>query len=103
LSAGNKLTKPSLRTTSCCNRLFSTSHTSRNCNTTMRMQLQILSLELPSNQAHNQTDTDSSTGRMPMITRSRVIDEERGENQSDFKHQKERPATTPPRTRHPRC
>jgi hypothetical protein len=62
------------------------------------MQLQILPLELPSDQAYNQTDTDSSAGRMPMITKSQVIDEERGENHSGFKHQKERFATTPPRT-----
>jgi hypothetical protein len=64
------------------------------------MQLQILPLELPSDQAYNQTYTDSSAGRMPMITKSQVIDEERGENHSGFKHQKERPATSPPRTRH---
>jgi hypothetical protein len=65
------------------------------------MQLQILPLELPSNKAHNQTDTDSSTGIMPIITISQVIDEEGVENQSGFKHQKERTATTPPRTRRP--
>jgi len=74
-------------------------HTSRNCNTTMRMQLQVLPLGLASSQVYNQTDTDSSTGRMPTITKSQVIDEERVGNHSGFKHQKERPATTPPRTR----
>jgi hypothetical protein len=63
------------------------------------MQLQILPLELASNQVYNQTDTDSSTGRMPMITKSQVIDEERLGNHSGFKHQKERPDTTPLRTR----